>query len=331
MKKIITTALLSTLILSGCSTTTNNKTVSTDSFPMTIKHALGTTTIKSQPKRVAAVGWENGDTPLALGIAPVGLSRSNYGKETKNHLHSWTDEAFKKLKVTNPNVFDDTDGFDYEAIADANPDVIVASYSGMSAEDYKKLSKIAPVIPYKEKAWSTTWRKQTIENATALGKKKEAQKLVKQTDALIKKTVAKYPKLKNKTAAFLSLSTTNLSSFYIYLNSDPRAAYLNDLDFKTPASVTKLAKGSKDFSITVSSEKASALKDVDLIVTYGTKSDLKTYQKDPLLGQISAIKKGSVVFLNPNSDLAAGATPSILSIPYNLKSYLNTMNKAIAS
>ena len=200
----------------------------------------------------------------------------------------------------------------------------------ISKEDYQKLSKIAPVIPYKTKAWSTSWRAQTIENATPLGKKKEAQALIKKTEELIAKKTAQYPKLKNKTAAFLSLSTANLSSFYIYLNNDPRAAYLKDLGFTTPKSIHKLANGSKDFSITVSSEKANQLSDVDLIVTYGKKSDLKALQKDALIGQIPAIKAGHVVFIEPSSDLAAGATPSILSIPYNLDHYLKAMNKALS-
>lgn len=330
MKKVLTSALLGALVLTGCTSSPTSSKASTDAYPMTITHALGKTVIKNKPQRVAAVGWENGDTPLALNIAPVGISRSNYGKETKHHLHSWADEAFKKLKVNKPNVYDDTDGFDYEAIADSHPDVILAAYSGMNKEDYQKLSKIAPVIPYKTKAWSTSWRAQTIENATPLGKKKEAQALIKKTEALIAKKTAQYPKLKNKTAAFLSLSTANLSSFYIYLNNDPRAAYLKDLGFTTPKSIHKLANGSKDFSITVSSEKANQLSDVDLIVTYGKKSDLKALQKDALIGQIPAIKVGHVVFIDPSSDLAAGATPSILSIPYNLDHYLKAMNKALS-
>ena len=70
--------------------------------------------------------------------------------------------------------------------------------------------------------------------------------------------------------------------------------------------------------------------DVDLIVTYGKKSDLKALQKDALIGQIPAIKAGHVVFIEPSSDLAAGATPSILSIPYNLDHYLKVMNKALS-
>lgn len=77
---------------------------------------------------------------------------------TEHGLHEWTDEAFASLGESNLNVFDDTDGFDYEAISDAAPDVILAAYSGMTEEEYETLSAIAPVVPFEETAWKTSWK-----------------------------------------------------------------------------------------------------------------------------------------------------------------------------
>ena len=37
---------------------------------------------------------------------------------------------------------------DFEAISDANPDVILAAYSGITQEEYDTLSEIAPVVAY---------------------------------------------------------------------------------------------------------------------------------------------------------------------------------------
>lgn len=113
------------------------------SYPLTIEHAFGETVIESKPERVATVGWENQDTPLALGVAPVGVSAANYGLVTENNLHPWTDEAFQSLGVDSPVVFNDVDGLDYEAISDSHPDVILASYSGFTQEEYETLSQIA--------------------------------------------------------------------------------------------------------------------------------------------------------------------------------------------
>ena len=47
-------------------------------------------------------------------------------------------------------LFDETDGIDFEAVADTQPDVILASYSGLTQEEYDTLSKIAPVVAYPE-------------------------------------------------------------------------------------------------------------------------------------------------------------------------------------
>ena len=47
-------------------------------YPIIIEHAFGETVIESKPERIATIGWENQDTPLALGVAPVGVSAANY-------------------------------------------------------------------------------------------------------------------------------------------------------------------------------------------------------------------------------------------------------------
>lgn len=297
-------------------------------FPLRIEHAYGETVLFTQPERVVAISWENGDTPLALGIAPVGVSEANYGARTENRLHAWTDAAFQKLGIHAPKVFNDTDGWDYEAIADANPDVILCAYSGITQEEYDTLSQIAPVVPYKEEAFQTTWRAQTIENATALGLQKDGERLVEETDALIRKKAASYPEIAGKKTAFMWFSAEDLSRFYVYLPADPRAAYLEDLGMILPESIYRMAEGQNAFSLAVSRERAEELKDVEMIVMYGDSSLLEALQNDKLLLQIPAIKNGAVVLLDQNTDLAAGVTPSILSIPYTIDDYYEALREA---
>ena len=298
------------------------------SYPLTIEHAFGETVIESKPERVATVGWENQDTPLALGVAPVGVSAANYGLVTENNLHPWTDEAFHSLGVDSPVVFNDVDGLDYEAISDSHPDVILASYSGFTQEEYETLSQIAPVVPYKEAPWQTTWKEQTIENATGMGMKKEGEEKVAEVEALIEEKLADYPDLKGTKAAFCWISADDLSSFYIYMPSDPRASYLLDLGLEFPESVKELAENTSDISITVSRENADQLKDVDMIVVYGDQSLLDALQEDELMSQIPAVKNGAVALIDSTSALAGASTPSILSIPYEIDEYLSLLSEA---
>lgn len=336
---LITASIAATSII-GCGSTAENSnenavaataqssTQETSEFPITIKHAFGETTIESKPERIVNLGWANQDTTLALGVVPVGVSAANYGMMTDNKLHLWTDEAFADLGVENPNVFNDETGWDYEAIAACEPDIIIASYSGFTEEEYDLLSEIAPVVPFLETAWKTNWREQTITNATAMGMKSEGEKLVDETDALIAKKLVDYPELNGKTAGYFWISQDDMSTFYAYLPNDPRASYLNDLGLKTPESILSLASSTEDFSVTISRENTETLNDVDIMVVYGDEGLLEAMQADPLMSQIPAVKNGAVVLIDSTTALAAATTPSILSIPYAIDDYLSLLSEA---
>lgn len=345
MKKLLPIILgmtMSIMLMTGCGNSSNQseestqdkyKAVETEAdntteYPITMKHAFGETIIESKPERIATVGWGNQDTPLALGVVPVGVSAANYGKVTENKLHLWTSDAFTALGEKNPVVFDDLDGFDYEGISDTNPDVILASYSGMTKEEYEMLSEIAPVVPYTNQPWQTTWRDQTIVNATAMGMKEEGEAKVAEVEELIKQKTAEHPELAGTNIAFCWISPDDFSTFYVYLPADPRAAFLTDLGLPFPESVKKMASSDSEFSITVSRENADQLSDIDMMVVYGDESLLSALQKDKLMSQIPAIKNGAVVLLDSTSALAAATTPSILSIPDQIDDYLALLVEA---
>ena len=175
------------------SETAESETVSSSrpASPLPLNTPLGKPLLRANRIGLLPSAGKIGMLPLALGVAPVGVSTANYGLVTENNLHPWTDEAFKELGVNSPVVFDDVDGLDFEAISDTNPDVILASYSGLTQEDYDTLTQIAPVIPYKEAAWQTTWREQTIENAEGMGMKTEGEAKVAEVDALIQEKLAR--------------------------------------------------------------------------------------------------------------------------------------------
>lgn len=299
-------------------------------YPVTITHALGETVLESKPERVATIGWGNLDVPLALGIAPVGVSKTTYGSADENGLFWWTNERFAELGVDEPNVFDDTDGLDFEAINNAEPDVILAVYSGITADDYAQLSEIAPTVGYTKEAWATTWQDMTRDNAKALGMEAEAEELVAEISALIEEKSAEHPEIKGLTAAYCYFDASNLSSFFVYMPKDPRASYLIDLGLTLPENIRALDDGSF-FFMTVSSENIDVLNELDLIVAWGDAETLGVFQADPLLSQIPAVQRGSVVFLDTASTLiSASCTPTPLSIPATIDDYLALISEAAA-
>lgn len=319
MKKILLTILSTSLfMLVGC-----NKQVDSHKKGVEIKHAFGKTIIDKTPKRIVTIGWGNYDTALALGITPVGVEKANFGKLEKNGLPVWSNNKAK----TSIKTFSGSNGVNFEAISSMKPDVILASYSGITKKDYERLAKIAPTVAYPSKPWETKWREQTLINSKGINKEDEGKKLVEEVDEKINKSIKKYPKLKNKKVVFTWINPADFSQFYVYLPNDPRANYLLDLGFKFPEKLKSLPSNS--FSATVSKEQVELLNDADILVTYGDETTLKQLQNNSIYGQVKAIKKGNVLVLNQNSILATAATPTILSIPNTVDDYLKAFNEIV--
>ncbi len=328
---LLTASALSASTAMAAESTSEATTEASVGFPITIEHALGETVIEEQPENVVALGWGNVDVALSLGVAPVGVSKPSYGAAEENGLFSWTNEAYAALGVDSPNVIDDTDGLDFEAIANAEPDEILAVYSGVTEEEYAQLSEIAPTIPYTTEAWATTWQDLTLDNAKALGLEEQGQALVDETAALIAEKSAEHEDLQGLTAAYCYFDPSNLGSFYVYMPKDPRASYLVDLGLTIPDEINALDDGTF-FFMTISAENIDVLNNLDLIVTWGEEDTLATLQADPLVGSVPAISRGSVAFLSNSSDLIyASCTPTPLSIEATIDNYLALLSDAAAN
>lgn len=306
---------------------------SSEAFPVTIEHAFGSTTIDSAPERVATVAWANHEVPLALGVTPVGIERATWGDDDNDGILPWVREKLDELGGEDPVLFDATDSLPFEEIANTQPDVILAAYSGMTQEDYDQLSQIAPVIAYPDVAWGTTLD-QTIEmNSKALGKEAEGQELIAQIDADIATAMDNHPALKGSTPVFAFFDESDLSQVSVYTSVDPRVGFLLDSGFNE-AEVLKASSDSESFYEQLSAENPEQFDDVDFIITYGSDDDatnqktIEALQADPLLSRIPAIAEGKIVFLG-DGPLAASATPSTLSVPWGIEEYFAKLEEAL--
>ncbi|MFE4694150.1 iron-siderophore ABC transporter substrate-binding protein [Streptomyces sp. NPDC056749] len=300
-------------------------------FPVTIEHALGKTTIPSKPERVATVNWANHEVPLALGVVPVGMAAANFGDDDDNGVLPWVEEKLKELDARTPVLFDETDGIDFEAVADTKPDVILASYSGLTQQDYDTLSDIAPVVAYPEAAWATPWREIVQLNSKAIGLAEEGEKLIGEVEGDIEETVAKYPQLTGNSAMFMThVDPNDVSEVGFYTAHDTRTLFFEDLGLKIPGSIAEASKGTDKFALSKSAEQIDAFDDVDIITGYGDDKGelLETLRKDPLLSKIPAVERGSVYLLPGSAPLATAANPTPLSISWVLEDYVAQLAKA---
>ncbi|WP_244930821.1 iron-siderophore ABC transporter substrate-binding protein [Nocardioides sp. W7] len=305
---------------------------SSAAFPVTIEHAFGKTTIEKKPERVATVAWSNHEVPLALGVVPVGMSKATWGDDDNDGVLPWVEEQLKELDAETPVLFDETEGIDFEAVADTAPDVIFAAYSGLTKDDYDTLTKIAPVVAYPEVAWATTWEQMITMESQALGLAEEGEELIADLDAQVEESYAAQPALAGKSIMFAFLDPKDLSQIGFYTSHDTRQGFMLAAGMTNPAIVEEESAKTEEFYVTRSAEDAEAFADVDVFATYGDPDGdlIEQLQADPLLSKIPAIKRGSIAILEESTPLAASANPSPLSIGWGVDEYFELLGAAAA-
>ncbi|OON98736.1 MAG: hypothetical protein ATN35_03750 [Epulopiscium sp. Nele67-Bin004] len=329
--------VLASVVLTACSQDVTSQNISTTEpvqevepvpenniFPITITHAFGETTIESQPQRVATLGWRNEDTPLALGIVPVGMPLTG---QIDGELYSWTQQEIATLGG-DYLLYDGAYSYNLDDIASTNPDIILGAYGGMTAEQYAELSEIAPVIAYKGNEWQTLWRDQISTNARAIGLEQEGYELIDTLNSFIQEKVQEYPDIKGKNAVFCMMSGYDLTNFVVYSPADPRAAFLLDLGLYFPDAVHDILRDSSDMFITINSGNIDLLNEVDIIVTYGEEGLLEILQENYLTSTIPAVQNGAVAVIENDSDISFGFPPSALSLFHTLDDILDVINTA---
>ncbi|MCL8025338.1 iron-siderophore ABC transporter substrate-binding protein [Nocardioides bruguierae] len=332
----VTAAAVLTVALAGCGEESSSEegkaasSASSSAFPVTIDTAFGEVTIESKPERIATVAWMNHEVPLALGVMPVGMAAASYGDDDGDGILPWVEPTVEELEADGaeaPVLFDETEGIDFEAVADTQPDVILASYSGLTQDDFDTLSKIAPVVAYPENAWGTSVDDMITMNATAMGMADEGEALVEQLDTEVDDSFSAHDVLLGKKVMFAYIDPNDLSTIGFYTSLDTRPAFLTAHGMETPDVVAAESEGTDEFYTTVSAERADELSDVDLIVTYGDADGalLAAMQDDALLSQIPAVAEGRVAVLEDGTPLAAAANPTPLSISWGIDDYLDAL------
>ncbi|MGW7207173.1 iron-siderophore ABC transporter substrate-binding protein [Streptomyces sp. NPDC054837] len=141
-------------------------------FPRTVTHFKGGTTLKTEPRKIAVLSTGQLDDLLSLGLVPTATTRAdNAGlvpgyladafPEDKAELAGMTDAGTRQA----PNL---------ESLAAAKPDLILANDS--LGDLYPKLSKIAPTVITAGNG--INWKRDLLLVGAAVGKGQQAQKLL---------------------------------------------------------------------------------------------------------------------------------------------------------
>jgi iron complex transport system substrate-binding protein len=336
LRHLALVSCLSALVLTGCATGSTDSTddaagttqADRSAFPVTIEHAFGSTTIEEQPKRVATLGWSDQDHAVALGVIPVGATKLTWGGNAAGSS-DWFDAAVEEAGAKAPVRYDDADGAPIEEIAKLSPDLILATNSGITEEDYAKLSEIAKVVTYPKAPWTTPWQTSLETVGKALGRSDRAEEIEAETQQLIDDAKEENADIVGKSLIFGYLATTDLSTIGIYAPEDPRVSFMHDLGLKDAPSVAKSIKPG-EFYGTVSAERAADL-DSDVFLTWAeSPGDLKTFADHDLVGKVPAIASGHAYAEEDKAVALAVTNPTPLSIPVVLDRFLPEVVKAVA-
>ena len=138
-----------------------------------VKHAMGATCVPFNPQRVAIWGGTELDPVLALAVKPI-AGRPNILSYVKEKLPA---EQWRGIADINS-----PQGPNLEHLLELKPDLILGHQSRI-AQVYPQLSKIAPTVLGGSDNWKTTFRL----FAEALGKTDEAQQILKNYQARIRR------------------------------------------------------------------------------------------------------------------------------------------------
>ncbi|MEU3708484.1 iron-siderophore ABC transporter substrate-binding protein [Streptomyces catenulae] len=296
-----------------------NSSASAGTFPVTVEHAFGSTTIPKAPKRVVTVGYTDDQDVLAFGVKPVGMVDQYPNPAGKspdiNTQWPWVKDKWGGAR---PEVImsNGDSGPNYEKIAALRPDLIIAVYSEIDKDAYDKLSRIAPTVgrtKAEKQPFSATWQENAQHIAKALGKPDEGTKLVKGIQDKLAAVRKEHPEFADQTAVALSWYKDAVAPF---TTKDVRGQLLKGMGFKGQTAIDRIA-GDK-FYTPLSAERMD-LVDVDRVFAINDRADTEALKKSALFTNLKVAKKGKVSYLLDSEGPAAGAAMSqatLLSLPY---------------
>ncbi len=286
-----------------------------DSFPVTVTHKFGTTTITAPPQRVVAIGYTEQDFLLALGVQPVAM-RYWYGEE--DAIMPWAEAL---VTGDAPVVLNMPFGsLNYEAILALQPDLISAVTAGLSEEEYATLSQIAPTVAQSGDYidFGMPWQEIMRMVGASVGKADEAEAIVADTEALFAEALATNPEFAGKTVAAAYYYD---DAYGFYTSQDSRARFFTDLGFVVPDELVEIA--GESFYANISTERVELL-DQDLIAIVNLQfieGGREALEADPLFGGLKAVQEGRVLYLDETAENALSFS-SPLSLAYALEAAL---------
>jgi len=298
-------SVLVALLLAGCGAGSSS-TAPEGTFPATVTHRYGQTVVEETPERVVALGPTDQDAILALGTVPVAVRQlagsPAVGPWAADRLQGEQPEVLPAGEVTP------------DAVAELEPDLIVAISAGLTREQYDAFAAIAPTVvaPDGVADGAVPWQDATRATGAALGLPGEANQLVRQVEDDFLDVEESHPELAGATVAAVRPSSTDTASFTAWSSQDLRGRFLTDLGMQLPEEVDQLA--GPNLYATMPADQLTTLDRADVLMVDGTEAERAAIAALPGYGQLNLVQQSKVVTLDDEQS-AALAFNTVLSLP----------------
>ncbi|WP_235432179.1 ABC transporter substrate-binding protein [Nocardiopsis sp. RV163] len=167
----------------------------TDGYPVTVQTRHGGVTVEEGPSRVLALGFSAADQALSLGVTPVAVAADPQTLETAT---PWLAEEL--AGIADPGLVSADGGPNIEAIASAEPDLILAeTYQIPDAATFDQLNAIAPTVAPDSDALNVDWDERLRTTARALRREEEAGELITGIGAAFTEVGGRVPDIGSRT------------------------------------------------------------------------------------------------------------------------------------
>lgn len=294
--------------------------VDDQAFPVSIRHAFGTTEIPNEPLRIVTLGPASNDTCLALGVVPAAMSLS---KAQPNGSTPWFDLSWKKFGVDLPLLLDESKGLPVDDIQGIGPDLILAVNSKLTRSEFEELSKIAPVVAFPDRPLTTDWRTSLALIGEATGRSAEAAKIRTETEKALVAELGSYPDLAGTEFLYSRVSSAMGADFEVFGEESNPVRILREFGLR-PAAALSLVKAEGRAVGTPASgpetyawpqSRAAAL-DSQIAVFSVEVAEAADVKGSGMLGEVPAYKDNNYLFADSADSGLALETGSCLSVQW---------------
>jgi len=321
---------LAVTVLQGCTNDANDPPAATDnvsgesgSFPVTVSHRFGDTTIPARPQRILALGQTDCDPLIALGVTPIAIG--SFLDSWYNPVFPWNEDGLSE-KPEEVRFYD----LEFEKIAALQPDLITMISGGITKKDYETLSQIAPVVgpPVGYQDSAVPYGAHTLLIGQAVGREDEARAAVEALDEQFRQVRDDHPEWAGLTAVHAEAYT---GAYYVLGEQAPRTTFLTSVGFAAAPEISEIV--GDDYSKEISAEELDLIGDLDMVVWTTDEGAIPDVQANPVVSRLQSVQDGNAIWLSyASTDTFFWAMDwaTVLSAPYALEKGVPLIEAALA-